>query len=188
MRKLSVVAACVVLAATGSPVVAQDATSTAGSMSATEAGAAPLSGTSSANYAAWAADSDMFEIQSSQLALTKASSDGVKQFAREMIADHRTTTKALLAALPKTSPKVPKPPMKLSEANQAKIAQLKAASGTSFDSLYMQQQMMAHQQAWALHKGYATDGTDPALRQVAVAAVPIIEKHLQHVKTMPGGM
>ena len=77
--------------------------------------------------------------------------------------------------------------MKLSEPNAAMIAQLRQASGDSFDGLYLRQQMQAHQKAWALHKGYATDGTDPALRQVASSAVPIIEKHLQHLKSMPAG-
>jgi len=38
--------------------------------------------------------------------------------------------------------------------------------------------------AWSLHKGYATDGTDPALKQVASTAVPIVEMHLQHLKSL----
>ena len=99
-----------------------------------------------------------------------------------MIADHTTTSKTLMAALPKTHPKVPKPPMKLSEPNASKVAALRAASGADFDILYKQQQLEAHKQAWALHQGYATDGADPALKQVATSAVPIIEKHLQHLK------
>ena len=148
------------------------------------AAAAPMR---AADYVTQAALSDMYEIQSSQLALSKAKSDAVKQFAREMIQDHKTTTKTLMAALPKTSPQVPKPPKTLSQPNQTKIDQLRQASGAGFDQLYLQQQMQAHQQAWALHKGYATDGSDPALRQVATAAVPIIEKHLQHLKAMPAG-
>jgi putative membrane protein len=168
--------------------MAQDMAPAAGTMSATDVGAAPMMGTSSANYVAWAADGDMYEIQSSKLALSKSKSDATKSFAREMIADHTQTTQTLMAALPKTDPKVPKPPMKLSADNEAKIAQLRSASADQFDAMYMQQQAMAHKTAWALHKGYATDGTDPALKQVAMSAVPIIEKHLQHVKGMPGAM
>jgi putative membrane protein len=51
----------------------------------------------------------------------------------------------------------------------------------------MQQQAEAHKTAWALHKGYATDGQDPALRQVATSAVPIIEKHLAHAQGAAAG-
>jgi putative membrane protein len=170
------------------PATAQEAPATAAAMSGSDVGVLPMLHTSASNYAAWAADSDMYEIQSSQLALSKAQSDAVKQFAREMIQDHKTTTASLLAALPHTNPRVPPPPKQMSADNQAKIAQLRAADGASFDSLYMQQQAAAHRQAWALHDGYATDGTDPALRQVATSAVPIIEKHLQHLKGMnPNG-
>jgi len=181
MRKF-LIATCLTVAAISSPALAQS-----GTMSAADVGAGPLQGTPSQNYVAWAADSDMYEIQSSRLALSKGKSDGVKSMAREMITDHTTTTKTLLAALPNTNPKVAKPPMKLSAANAAMIDQLRQASRDSFDALYLQQQLQAHQKAWALHKGYATDGSDPALRQVASSAVPIIEKHLQHLKSMPAG-
>ncbi|WP_420136502.1 DUF4142 domain-containing protein [Sphingomonas sp.] len=184
MRKL-LIATCLVMAPLSVPALAQDMAG--GALSASDVGASPMTGTPAQNYVAWAADGDMYEIQSSRLALSKGRSDAVKSHAREMITDHTTTTKTLLAALPKTEPKVAKPPMKLSEPNVAMIAQLKQASGDAFDRLYIQQQLQAHQKAWALHKGYATDGTDPALRQVATSAVPIIEKHLQHLKSMPGG-
>jgi len=162
----------------------------AGSMTAQQVGAQPMTGTPSQNYVAWAADGDMYEIQSSKLALSKAKNKQTKDFAREMIADHTQTTKALMAALPKTEPRVMTPPKTLSEPNAAKIAALRSAPSDSFDALYMQQQADAHKMAWSLHKGYATDGQDPALRQVAATAVPIIEKHLAHVQggTAMGGM
>jgi putative membrane protein len=148
----------------------------------------PMTGTSSQNYVAWAADSDMYEMQSSKLALAKAKSKATKDFAREMIADHMKTTRSLMAALPKTEPRIAKPGKMLSEPNAAKIAALKDAPADSFDALYMQQQAEAHKTAYALHKGYAMDGQDPALRQVATSAVPIIEKHMAHLQGMPGAM
>jgi len=168
-------------------VQAQSPAAAPGTMSPTDIGASPLTGTPPASYVAWAADGDLYEIQSSKLALTKGKSAAVKTHAREMIADHMLTTKTLMAALPKTNPRIPKPPMKLSADNAAMIAQLKQAPADQFDALYLQQQLAAHQKAWALHKGFATDGTDPALQQVATSAVPIIEKHLQHLKSISAG-
>jgi putative membrane protein len=185
MRNILLAAAGIALAGSSVPLLAQAAAG-AGAMSATDVGASPLTGTSSQDYATWAADSDMYEIQSSKLALSKSKDAHVRMIAQQLITDHTNTTKSLLAALPKTSPKVAKPKMKLSADNAAMIAQLKQApAGTAFDTLYLQQQQTAHQKAWALHSGYATDGTDPALKQVAATAVPIIESHLQHVKTAP---
>lgn len=190
-RKLFAAGACALLCTTV-PLLAQasrtpDIAMATGGMSATDVGASPMTGTPSATYVMMAADGDMYEIQSSQLALGKSKDAKVKAVAKEMIADHRKTTSTLMAALPKTSPRVAKPPMKLSAENAAMIAQLKQAPAGGFDALYLQQQAQAHQKAWSLHKGYATDGTDPALRQVATSAVPIIEKHLQHLKGMPMG-
>lgn len=172
--------------ALAAPAIAQDMA--AGTMTPDTVGAQPMMGTPSPNYVAWAADGDMYEIQSSKLALTKSKSPETKSFAKEMIADHMTTTKTLKMALPKTDPKVPPPPMKPSDATAAKLAALKSASADDFDKLYFSQQAEAHKMAWSLHKGYATDGADPALKQVAMSAVPIIEKHLQHLKSMPGAM
>ena len=186
MKTLMMFAAATALTAL-TPASAQDAMPMGGTMTPQQAGAAPMTGTPSPSYVAWAADSDMYEIQSSMLALSKARNQATKDYARQMIADHTTTTKALMAALPKTEPKVPKPGKALSEPNAAKIAALKAASADEFDALYMQQQAESHRAAWSLHKGYAQDGADPALKQVAATAVPIVERHLQHVQAGPNG-
>jgi putative membrane protein len=171
--------------ATACPVLAQDA---AGTMTATQAGVSPLTGTSATDYVKLAADADMYEIQSSKVALTRSKRADVKSFARQMIADHTTTTKALMAALKNSDRTIAPPPMKLSSENAAKVALLKKAPKGTFDDMYLQQQAQAHQAAWALHKGYATDGTDVALKQVANTAVPIVERHLMHAQQMvPAG-
>lgn len=181
MRKLLICISSFALIGLPATALAQDG-------SATAANVQPLTGTSAQNYVAWAADSDMYEIQSSKLALSKARNPATKNFAREMIADHTQTTRSLMAELPKSEPRVAKPGKALTEPNAAKIAALRAAPADGFDALYMQQQAEAHRAAYALHKGYATDGQDPALRQVATSAVPIIEKHLAHVQAAPGAM
>ncbi|SFR82457.1 DUF4142 domain-containing protein [Sphingomonas jatrophae] len=175
------------LALVAAPAFAQDMAAS-GSMTASDAGMAPLTGVSATDYVKMAADSDMYEIQSSKLALSRSKRDDVKAFAREMIADHTMTSKSLMAALKNGDRTIAKPGTKLSSDNAAKIALLKKAPKEGFDTMYLQQQMQAHQTAWALHKGYATDGTDPALKQVASTAVPVIERHLMHAKQMvPAG-
>jgi len=183
MRKTLICISSFALMGLPAAAVAQDAAA-----SAPAAGVQPLAGTSSQNYVAWAADSDMYEIQSSRLALSKAKNQATRDFAREMIADHGQTTRSLLAALPKTQPRVAKPGTTLTVPNAAKIAALRTAPSDGFDALYMQQQAEAHRAALALHQGYAQDGQDPALRQVATSAVPIIQKHIAHVQGGAGGM
>ena len=157
-----------------------------GSMTAAEAGVSPLTGTSATDYVKLAADSDRFEIESSRIAAMKSKREDVKGFAKQMIQDHTTTTKSLMAALNNADRKIATPSTTLSADKAAKIALLKKAPKASFDQIYLQQQLEAHQSAWALHKGYATEGTDAALKQVAATAVPVIEQHFGHVKALAG--
>lgn len=184
MKHVLFTAAALALAGVSAPALSQDPTSQTGTMTASDVGVSPLSGTSATDYVKMAADSDMYEIQSSRLALTRSKRDDVKQFAREMIADHTTTTKSLMAALRNQDRTIARPSTRLSSDNAAKVALLRKAPRSEFDTLYLQQQLGSHQTAWALHKGYATDGTDPALKQVAASAVPIVERHLMHVKQL----
>ena len=146
-----------------------------------------MTGTSATDYVKLAADGDTYEIASSKLALTRSKRADVKAFAHQMVTDHMQTTKSLMAALSNGDRKIAPPPMALSAANMSKVDLLKKAPKAGFDDLYLQQQMQAHQMAWSLHKGYATDGQDPALKQVASTAVPIVEQHLQHLKGMSSG-
>ncbi|RZI60163.1 MAG: DUF4142 domain-containing protein [Zymomonas sp.] len=188
--KISLFAAAAALAIalpSASPAVAQDASAMAGTMTASDVGASPMMGVSATDYVKMAADGDMYEIASSKLAVTKTKNEGLKGFAREMITDHMQTTKTLMAALKNGDRTIAPPSKAMSAENAANVALLKKAPKGNFDQLYMQQQLAAHQKAWSLHKGYATDGTDATLKQIAATAVPVIEKHIAHLKGMMGG-
>jgi predicted outer membrane protein len=77
---------------------------------------------------------------------------------------------------------VPLPPDKMAMLNQ-----LASTSGPQFDRLYGQAQRMGHQEALALHSGYAQAGNDPSLRQFAASVVPHIEHHAADARRLPGG-
>jgi putative membrane protein len=173
------------LAASGLALAA--APSLAQTMTPTDVGVSPLAGTSATDYVKMAADSDNFEIQSGRIAATKSKRKDVKDFGRQMITQHTDTSKSLLAALSNRDRKITPPSPALSAANATKIELLRKAPRGSFDQIYLQQQMEAHQTAWALHKGYATDGTDPSLKQVASTATPVVEGHLSMLKSMASG-
>ncbi len=171
------------------PAFAQVPPASTGMMSATDVGVSPLSGTSATDYVKMAADADMYEIASSKIALRKTHNPAIKSMANELITDHTTTSKALMGALENKDRTITKPAMMMSADNDAKVTLLRKTPKKSFDDIYLRQQLQAHQTAWALHKGYATDGTDPSLQQVAASAVPIVEKHLAEIKPMvPAGM
>ena len=134
-------------------------------------------------YMTMAASSDMFEIQSSQLALQASQNPAVRNYANMMIAHHQATTQNLMTAA--QSARLTPPTPMLVPMHQQMLDQLRSAgAGASFDAAYKQAQLMSHQEALNLHSGYAQGGDVAALRQVAAAAVPIVQQHLQQAQVL----
>ena len=133
-------------------------------------------------YVQMAAASDLFEIQSSQLALTKAQNPAVRDFARMMVEHHTNTTNQLMSAAQASGMGMVTP--QLMPMQQQMMTRLEAASGKAFDRTYMRQQVTAHEMALALHSNYAQNGDTPALKVVAAGAVPIVTQHLTQARTL----
>jgi len=134
-------------------------------------------------YMAMAASGDLFEIQSSQLALQASANPAVRGFANMLIADHSRMSQQMMTVA--QSAGLAPPPAALLPPHQVMLDQLRAAgTGASFDAAYQQVQIAAHQQALQLHQNYAAGGDVPALRTVASQAVPVITMHLQHAQSL----
>jgi putative membrane protein len=133
-------------------------------------------------YVAKAGAGDLYEIQSSQIAVRRARNPRVRAMARMLITDHMRTTREVTAAA-RASGLRPRPPM-LEPAQRQMIRALQRVPAARFDQAYIEQQIPAHQQALALHQRYARDGDAPALRRVASAAVPVVEGHLGHARSL----
>lgn len=130
-----------------------------------------------------AALGDMYEIASSKLAATSATSAGIKTFAAEMITAHTATTAGLKAAIAKDGVK-DAPPAALDAEHQSLIDALKATKGDAFDALYKSQQMDAHNKTLALMEGYALGGDQPALKAFASDTAPKVKAHLDMLNKM----
>jgi putative membrane protein len=135
-----------------------------------------------AGYTAMAAASDQFEIQSSQIALSKAQNPQVRQFAQMLITHHMQTTAALTAAAAASGMSPPAP--MLMPMQRQMIDELQATSSGSFDRVFLQQQVPAHEMALALHQNYAARGDATPLRTAAAAAVPIVQQHLAQARQL----
>ncbi|HVM37700.1 MAG TPA: DUF4142 domain-containing protein [Sphingomicrobium sp.] len=127
------------------------------------------------------AASDMYEIESAQLAKSKSSSAEVKELAGHIETDHKQSTAELKTAA--NSAGVTVTPA-LDAEKQAMLDQLRAASGAEFDRLYLQQQKTAHQKALGLVQNYANGGDNPALKSFASKATTIIQGHIEHINGM----
>lgn len=139
--------------------------------------------TDAQGYVQMAGASDLYEIESSRLALQQSQDTDVRQFAQMMIDQHNRTTQTVMQAA-RAAGLTPAPPQ-LMPMQQEMMAELRAQSSAAFDQTYISQQRRAHDMALSLHSTYAQGGDTAELRQAAETAVPIIEMHIQRLQQMP---
>jgi putative membrane protein len=125
-----------------------------------------------------ATNANMFEIQSSQLALEKSKNKDIQHFAQMIIDDHKKAGSELKSVLSDADANV-KAPQKLDQEHAKKLDQLKSAAGTDFDKSYVQMQTDGHEQAVELFQSYSQNGDNSALKSWAGKTLPTLEKHLQ---------
>jgi putative membrane protein len=123
-----------------------------------------------------------FEIESSKLAVQKATSSDVKEFAQKMIDDH-TKAGEKLSAILKTEGDAP-PLMKLAPKQADAMKLLSVASGADFEATYIALQANAHMEAVALFRTYAGKPDDDKVGGFAKETLPTLEMHLEHVKML----
>ena len=129
------------------------------------------------DFATKVAISDMFEIQSSQLALSKEPDADTKPFADKMVQDHQKTSSELKAVVEGSMVKLILPTTMDSE-HQKMLEELKAKSGKDFDQTYDQIQVKAHREAVALFEAYSKSGEDSELKTWAGKTLPHLKEHL----------
>jgi len=131
-------------------------------------------------FATMAAQSNMFEIESSRIALEKTQDDDVRQFAQQMVDDHTKAGEEMTVAAQGDG--VNDVPKTLDAAHQQMVTQLEEAPAGEFDGQYVEMQLAAHQQAVALFESYAEQqGT---LAEFAEKTLPTLQEHLEHVQQL----
>jgi putative membrane protein len=146
------------------------------------AATAPMANSANA-YVTNAAIGDMYEIESSKLALKKSSSAAVKKFAQQMITDHTATTAKLKATI-KQAGLTLTPATELDARRAGMLDNLRSASAADFDKVFLDQQTAAHQEALTLHSDFAEDGDNDALKKLAGETTPKIQHHFDMVKQL----
>ncbi|MEB2848356.1 DUF4142 domain-containing protein [Rhizobiales bacterium RZME27] len=166
MKKTLLTAALVMSA---SAVLAQSATESTGVNSAL--GVAPKT----EDFILQTSASDVFEIESSKLALQKGD-DATKAFAQQMITDHEKTTAELKALL--TSGKVQGNPVTaLTDDHKEEVDDLAKLEGAEFNEEYIDDQVEAHEDAVDLFKRYGEEGENADLKAWAAKTLPALEHH-----------
>jgi putative membrane protein len=132
---------------------------------------------STAEFVSKVAISDMFEIESSKLALAKQPDEDTKPFADKMVRDHQKTSSELKGLVESGKVKATIPSALDSE-HQKMLDELKGKSGKDFDQSYDRIQVKAHQDAVSLFEAYAKGGEDPELKTWAATTLPHLKEHL----------
>jgi putative membrane protein len=135
-----------------------------------------------ADFVKEVAISDMFEIQSSQLAQDKGNAPE-KSFAAQMVTDHTKTSSDLKDMV--TSGKVQAElPTGLDSAHQSKLDKLKGESGKDFSSDFDSDQVSAHKDAVSLFERYAKGGDNADLKEWAGKTLPALRHHLEMAQNL----
>jgi putative membrane protein len=115
------------------------------------------------------------EVDFGQLAEQKGRSQAVKDFARQMVADHSKANQQL-AQLAQAA-NIPQP-RELDEEHQAMRSRLEQLSGAEFDLAYIRGQVADHQKTAQLFEWEIGSGQDPQLKNFASQILPIVLRHL----------
>lgn len=134
---------------------------------------------STKDFVTKAAQSDMFEVQSSQLIVQgKLKDEATKTFAKQMIEDHTTTTKELKAQLQSAKADIAAP-KNMSQSQQKMLNRLKSLKGDALAAEYSKEQVSAHKKAIDLFRAYSSTGDNEALRTWAGKTLPALQEHLK---------
>jgi putative membrane protein len=121
-----------------------------------------------------------FAMQTSQLALERARMPAVRNFAQLEI-NEQLGVAASLGGTPGATPLRPD--------QAALVQQLAALSGPRFDRMYVEGQVLGHEELLALNTTVLRSRADPTGVTVANLAVPSIQTHLRVLNRLQqGGM
>jgi len=127
-----------------------------------------------AEFITLAGSGGLLEVQSSQWAQQKASSDEVKRFAQQMGDDHNKANQEMAALLGRKGMGVPR---QLTTCHAAILQCLSEATGPKFDAEYVTGQVGAHVEAVALFEAYSKSGQDQELKAWATKTLPTLKHH-----------
>jgi putative membrane protein len=143
----------------------------------------PADETAAPDFVRLAAQSDMLEIQSSQLAVERAQDSEVKSFAQMMVEAHAQTTQDLKTAVEAAGQSITLPTTADEDVTE-ELNELRQEEATDFDKEYIDLQVETHQEALNLMQRYAADGDMPGLQAFAAATAPAIQQHLDQAKAI----
>lgn len=154
--------------------------------SSSESAAAAGIGKDDQKFMMAAAEGGMAEVEMAKVALEKASSDSVKQFAQKMIDDHTKANDKLKEIASKKGVTLPTASDPKRQRTMDKLQQL---SGAEFDKAYVKEAgNKDHDKQVKLFQKQSDRGKDAEVKAFAAETLPTVQMHLQMARDMSAQM
>jgi putative membrane protein len=124
---------------------------------------------------------NMFEVDTSKIALDRSDDAELRNFATMMVKDHTMALKNMKAALPSDAD--PRLGTEYDAKHAQKLEELREVSDEKFDAAYVAVQKDAHKEAVGLFSDYAKTGDEKTLREFAATTLPRLKDHQTHVNS-----
>ncbi|WP_432807797.1 DUF4142 domain-containing protein [Pantanalinema sp. GBBB05] len=132
-------------------------------------------------FANQAGEAGLTEVQLGQLAVERAGSSEVKQYAQEMIQEHTQANNELKQLAAQKGITLPQT---LNQQHQTAKANLSSLSGAAFDRAYMDLMKQDHAKVVSLFQQQANQGQDPDLKNWAAKTLPTLQEHKQMAQSV----
>jgi len=132
-----------------------------------------------------ATSANLFEMESSRLALTRSQSKAIKEFADRIVAEHTRAANRARQVLNEIGASAP--PALLEPGHQQQLDALKAVANAEFDRAFVEVQYTAHVEAIGLMRDYARSGDNERLKALAGEMLALLQSHLDHVTRLRDG-
>jgi putative membrane protein len=120
-------------------------------------------------------------VELATIAVQKAASDAVKQFARQVIHDYSKAGDQLKEVAKRAKIDLP---TALDEKHQSQIVTLSKLSGMDFDQAYVKDRLKECQQQVNQYDREVSGGADPDIKEYAGNTLPTLKEHLEAVKAL----
>lgn len=128
-----------------------------------------------------AAAGNQAEIKLSQLALERATSSEIKQFAQTMVTDHTKSSSLLKPIALDHGVVLPENPGPQAE---EKFKRLEGQSGAAFDKTYVEIMVKDHEEMLHAFEAEAAKAVDSKLKDFISTVQPIVAHHLEMAKAI----
>jgi putative membrane protein len=125
--------------------------------------------------------SGLAEVNLSELAARFSRNPAVRQFAQEMLADHKRANQELIQMANRRSIKLPG---EMNEDHKKCFDKLKKLSGAEFDREYMEAMVKDHEKAVEAFEKESKEGKDEAMKKWAGQLTPILKHHLETARKL----